>query len=68
VTLLAATEELKQRVLEYLATVSKAKPKEVASALKESKAVVDEAIKQLAKEGKIEFIYAGSSFVKLPGK
>ncbi|MBC7106853.1 MAG: hypothetical protein H5T97_13050 [Firmicutes bacterium] len=65
---MAATEELKQRVLDYLGTVSRAKPKEVANALKESKAVVDEAIKELAREGKIEFIYAGSSFVKLPGK
>jgi len=65
---LAATEDLKQRVLDYLGTVSRAKPKDVANALKEPKAAVDAAIKELAKEGKIEFIYAGSSFVKLPEK
>ena len=66
---MAATEELKQRVLDYLGTVTRAKPKDVANVLKEPKAAVDEAIKELAKEGKVEFEgYAGTSFVKLPGK
>jgi Mn-dependent DtxR family transcriptional regulator len=59
--------ELKQKVLDYLATVSKAKNREVARALEEDKPLVDKAIAELAKEGKIEYIYLGASFIKLKG-
>jgi hypothetical protein len=62
------TEELKQKVLDYLATVPHAKNKEVARALEEEKAVVDKAISALSKEDKLEYIYLGASFVKLKGK
>ncbi len=62
------TEELKQKVLEYLGTVTKAKNREVARALGEDKGVVDKAIAELAKEDKIEYVYLGASFVKLKGK
>ena len=44
------TEELKQKVLEYLETVTKAKNREVARALGEDKGVVDKAIADLAKK------------------
>ena len=61
-------EALKQRVIEYLETVTKAKNREVARALGEDKAVVDKIIAELAKEDKIEYIYLGASFIKLKGK
>jgi hypothetical protein len=62
------TEELKQKVLDYLETVTKAKNRDVAKALEEDKGLVDKAIAALSKEDKIEYIYLGTSFVKLKGK
>jgi hypothetical protein len=63
-----ATEELKQKVLDYLNTVPHAKNREVARAIEEDKTIVDKAISALAKEDKIEYIYLGASFVKIKGK
>ena len=62
------TEELKQKVLQYLESVTKAKNREVARALGEDKSVVDKAIADLAKNDKIEYVYLGASFIKLKGK
>lgn len=59
------TEELKKKILDYLKTVTKAKNKDVARALGEDKHVVDKAIAELSKEGKVEYVYLGASFVKL---
>jgi Mn-dependent DtxR family transcriptional regulator len=59
------SDELKQKVIDYLKTVSKAKNKEVAKAIDEDKHLVDKAIGALSKEGKIEYIYLGASFIKL---
>ena len=61
------TEELKQKVIEYLATVPHAKNKDVARAIGEEKQVVDKAIAALSKEDKVEYIYLGASFIKLKG-
>ena len=58
-------EELKQKILDYLKTVDKAKNKEVAQALGVSKGEVDKAVTELAKEDKIEFLYLGTSYIKL---
>jgi predicted ArsR family transcriptional regulator len=63
-----ATEELKQKVLEYLGTVSKAKNRDVANAIGVPKHDVDKAINELANEDKIEFLYLGTSYVTLKGK
>ena len=63
-----ASEEIKQKVLAYLGRVSKAKNRDVARAIEESKPLVDRAINELAKEDRIEFIYLGTSYVKLKGK
>ena len=63
-----ATEELKAKVLEYLGTVSKAKNRDVANAIGVPKHDVDEAIKDLANEDKVEFLYLGTSYVTLKGK
>jgi Mn-dependent DtxR family transcriptional regulator len=52
-------------VINYLKTVSKAKNKEVARGIGEDKHTVDKAITELSKEGIIEYVYLGASFVKL---
>jgi Mn-dependent DtxR family transcriptional regulator len=62
-------EDLKESVLKYLGTVSQAKNKEVARAVGIEKALVDKAIAELAKEGKIEYrSFGGITYVALPGK
>jgi predicted RNA-binding protein (virulence factor B family) len=63
-----ATDELKQRILDYLATVDKSKNKEVAKKLDADKKSVDRAIGNLAKEGKIEYLYIDASYVTLAKK
>jgi hypothetical protein len=40
----------------------------VARAIGEDKGLVDKAIAALAKEDKVEYIYLGTSFVKVKGK
>ena len=62
------SEELKQKVLQYLESVTKAKNREVARAIGEDKGVVDKVIADLAKDDKIEYVYLGASFIKLKGK
>ena len=59
------TEELKEKVLKYLGTVSKAKNRDVARAVEVEKALVDKTISELAKEDKIEYIYLGTSYIQL---
>lgn len=61
-------EELKAKVLEYLAGVSKVKSREIANSLGIKKHDVDKAVNELAKEGKVEFLYIGTSYVTLAGK
>lgn len=61
-------EELEQKILKYLATVEMSKNKNVARAIGVEKSLVDKAIGKLAKEDKIEYLYLGTSFVKLKGK
>jgi Mn-dependent DtxR family transcriptional regulator len=63
-----ASEELKEKVLEYLGTVSKAKNRDVAKAIDVPKREVDQAINELANADKIEFLYLGTSYVTLKGK
>jgi Mn-dependent DtxR family transcriptional regulator len=62
------TEELKQKILKYLGNVEQAKNKDVARATGSDKHLVDKAIAELGNEGKIEYIYLGTSFIKLKGK
>ncbi len=62
------SEELKQKVLAYLGTVTKAKNRDVARAIEVEKALVDKAIAALAKEDKIEYLYLGTSYVQLKNK
>ena len=59
-------EELMAKVLEVLATKDKMKNKEIATILDANKKAVDAAVNDLAKDGKVEFLYLGTSYVTLP--
>ena len=59
------TEELKEKILKYLATTSKAKNRDVARAIEVEKSLVDKAIGELAKEDKIEYLYLETSYIRL---
>ena len=61
-------EELEQKILNYLSTVAMAKNRNIANAIGVEKSIVDKAIGKLAKEDKLEYLYLGTSFVKLKGK
>ena len=63
------SEELKEKILSYLATVSQARNREVAKAVGEDKGVVDRLISELARDGKIEYrSFGGITYVALGGK
>jgi len=59
------SEELKEKILKYLATTSKAKNRDVARAIEVEKPLVDKAIGELAKEDKIEYLYLETSYIRL---
>lgn len=59
------SEDLRARVIEYLGKVDKTKTRDMADNMKEKKSEVDKIVKELAKEGKVEFLYIGTSYVKL---
>jgi len=61
-------EEVEKKVLEYLATVEMVKNRNIPGAIGVDKSLVDKAISKLAKEDKIEYLYLGTSYVKLKGK
>lgn len=63
-----ANPEIKEKVLAYLETVEKAKSKEIAAQIGEKKADVDLAVKELAMEEKVEYLYITTTFVALKGK
>jgi len=63
------TDELKQRILKYMGTVSKAKNRDVARAIGVEKRLVDKAMGELAREGKIEYQgFGGITYVALKSK
>ncbi|KLU61519.1 hypothetical protein CEB3_c21990 [Peptococcaceae bacterium CEB3] len=63
-----ANPEVKEKVLAYLDTVEKAKSKEIAAKISVPKADVDLAVKELAMEDKVEYLYITTTFVALKGK
>lgn len=63
-----ANPEIKEKVLAYLDTVEKAKSKDIAKAINEKKADVDNAVKELALEDKVEYLYITTTFIALKGK
>ena len=62
------SDELEQKILKYLDTVTKVKARTVHTAIAEDKKLVDQAIGKLAREDKIEYLYLDTSYVKLKGK
>jgi Mn-dependent DtxR family transcriptional regulator len=63
------SEELNEKILKYLGTVTQARNKEVARAVATDKGEVDKAIAELAKAGKIEYrSFGGITYIALPGK
>lgn len=63
-----ANPEVKEKVLAFLDTVEKAKSKEIAAQIGEKKSDVDLAVKELAIEDKVEYLYITTTFVALKGK
>ncbi len=62
-------EDLRESILKYLGSVSQARNKEVSRAVGVEKGLVDKAIAELAKEGKIEYrSFGGITYIALPGK
>ena len=59
-------EEFMAKILEVLTTKDKMKNKEIATILDVKKKDVDVAVNALAMEGKVEFLYLGTSYVTLP--
>ncbi len=63
------SEEIREKILKYLDTVSQARNREVARAIGMEKSQVDKVIGDLAKEGKIEYrSFGGITYIALPGK
>ena len=63
------SEELREKILAHLGSVSQARNKEVARAIGMDKGEVDKAIAELAKAGKIEYrSFGGITYVAVPGK
>lgn len=63
-----ASDELEQKILNYLDTITRVKVRSVHSAIGENKKLVDKAIGKLANEDKIEYLYLETSYIKLKGK
>lgn len=63
-----AKPEVKEKVLAYLDTVEKAKSRDIATAIAEAKSEVYNAVKELAIEDKVEYLYLTTTFIALKGK
>ena len=61
-------DDTEQKVIKYLSGVTMAKNRDVARAIGVEKALVDKAISNLAKANKIEYLYLGTSYIKIQGK
>lgn len=59
---------VKEKVLAFLETVEKAKSKEIAAKIGVKKSEVDNAVKELAMEDKVEYLYITTTFIALKGK
>ena len=66
--ILGESDELEQEILKYLDTVTRVKARAVHTAIGEDKKLVDKAMGKLAREGKVEYLYLETSYVKLAGK
>ncbi|MCL0091628.1 hypothetical protein M1N57_02015 [Dehalococcoidales bacterium] len=61
--------EVKEKILNYLATVDKARIRDVVRAVAMDKDLVSDAIGELARDGKVEYQgFGGITYVVLKGK
>ena len=65
---MSESDELEREILKYLDTVTRVKARAVHTAIGEDKKLVDKAMGKLAREGKVEYLYLETSYVKLAGK
>jgi len=63
-----ASPEVKAKVVAYLETVTKAKSRDVAVAIGETKGDVDNAVKELTAEDIVEYLYITTTYICLKGK
>lgn len=63
-----ASPEVKAKVVAYLETVTKAKSRDVAVAIGETKSDVDNAVKELTAEDIVEYLYITTTYICLKGK
>lgn len=61
-------DQIRSQVVEYLEKVDKAKNKDIAASLGVKKRIVDKVVNELAREDIVEFLYLGTSYVKLKNK
>jgi predicted HTH transcriptional regulator len=61
-------KDVEEKIIKYLSGVKMAKNRDVARATGIEKALVDKLISKLAKEDKLEYLYLGTSYVKLKDK
>jgi len=61
-------DDLKKRIIDFLAKEGQSKNKKVAEALGADKRLVDKAIGDLSKEDVIEYLYLNGSFIQLKNK
>lgn len=61
-------EEIQEKVLAYLNKVDKSKNRDISKAIGVPKKLVDAQINELAKQDILEFLYLGTSFVRIKGK
>lgn len=62
------SDELREKVLEYLNGVSKAKSRDIADALGIKKSEIDKVLRDLGNEDILEYLYLGTSYVRIKGK
>lgn len=62
------TEEVKNKIVEHLKKIKRScRSKDIAKALKMEKRIVDKAVSELVKEGRVEWVsFGGETLVKLP--
>lgn len=61
-------DDLKKKIIDFLAKEGQSKNKKVAEALGTDKRLVDKAIGELSKEDVIEYLYLNGSFIQLKNK
>ncbi|HHT62814.1 MAG: ArsR family transcriptional regulator [Bacillota bacterium] len=62
------SNDLREKVLSYLNSVSKAKSRDIADSLGIKKSEVDKVLRALGNEDIIEYLYLGTSYVRIKGK